>query len=885
MRIQRNNGERLFNKKEKIYHHKTVKNFLKALFKVIIITLLSLTIIIVIAISTGYFLLSPKLEEAQRLCNEKLSQISDKSFTFLSNTQIFDNDNNLIGEINSGSFKYIEFDDISSYIINGYIAVEDRNFYQHNGIDYRAIGRAFGSLIENSGEVTQGGSTITQQLLKNNVLNNISNKWDRKLIEFFLAPKLEEKYSKEKIIEFYCNTNFYHNNCYGIEAAAQYYFGKSAKDVELDEAAVLVGLSNNPTKYDPIKYPDNCIDKRNRVIDQMVQLGYVSYSEGEKSKTKKLILALKRPEIKDNLYYPVSLSIHNMTLILMDEEGFEFKYTFSSINEQKDYEQKYKEVYNNIYSSIRSGGYKIYTTIDRDKQNKLQSILDNELAIFDEKADDGRYAMQASATLIDNETGAVIAVVGGRGNKDEFNRAYQSFRQPGSSIKPIIDYAPAFDTKKYYPSSLIDDSKDSSDKAFPENWDGRYKGLISIREATIRSTNTAAYRVLRDIVGVKQGLKILEEMKFSGLDYWDNNNSSLSIGGFTKGVSSYEMAKAYYTLSNYGIYNDNICIRRAEYVLGGESEEIYSYKENNKVIYQDYSAFMIIDILRDVLTKSYGTGGTAYLKGIDCAGKTGTTNNDKDGWFCGMTPRYSMAVWCGYDIPKTIPNLGGGKYSMSIWRKMQEYLYSTLGDEQKTKQFKAPPSVIEGYVDKNGNYSTNKTEKIDWFPELLIEKNVNYNQNNLKILLENKAKEFLNSTPVSNVNFYNLYNEIVALESDYDGYFNMSDIWKHINKFNIKNENDIQYQPSSTNIDEDKNSTVGSNNIDDEILFDTPITKEEIPNKQNENNTESAYNQTNNGNHNILQMELNEEQKIQPSDNETKNIIPEPIKNLIESDD
>lgn len=319
---------------------------------------------------------------------------------------------------------------------------------------------------------------------------------------------------------------------------------------------------------------------------------------------------------------------------------------------------------------IRAGGYRIYTTLDQDLQTALQSQLDNVLSPYTELQDNGKYALQGAGVIVDNMTNSVVAVVGGRGTEDVYNRAYLSARQPGSTIKPLIDYAPAFDTGEYYPARLVNDHKWENG---PSNSGGSYYGNVSVREALNRSLNTVAWQILTDI-GVDYGLNYLGEMEFQKLTYIDNGVPSLSIGGFTNGVRVVDMAKAYSTLANGGVYNDQTCIRRIDHEHNGELTK--NLKAHSQVVYQQDSAYMLTDILKGTLTESYGTGyGLALENDMPAAGKTGTTNSSKDTWFCGYTRYYTTAIWVGYDTPRAMPGIYGKTYAGKIWKQVMDQIH------------------------------------------------------------------------------------------------------------------------------------------------------------------------------------------------------------------
>lgn len=670
----------------------------------------------------GYSLyVRPIVKEAQVTAFEKLSGIDKGTFMRLSDTEIYGKDGKLIGKLSVGDYVYKPVSDISKYITDGYIAVEDRNFASHNGIDLKAIARAGVALIKNDGAIRQGGSTITQQVLKNNVIGTDINKWDRKILEIFLAPEFEKEYSKADIMEFYCNTNYYQNSCYGVESASRYYFGKSAKDVSLAEAAGLVGISNNPSKYNPVKHPDEYLKKRHRVLTTMLEQQKITQEEFDKADKEELNLVLKRDK-REKETYQVSYAIHSATLELMKANGFKFKYGYESQEEYDKYREEYSEVYSDTSETIRNGGYKIYTTLDNVKQIKLQELVDRNMAKYTSKAEDGRYELQSAVTLVNNKTGYVEAVIGGRGTEDEYNRAFLGYRQPGSVIKPLVVYAPAFETGRYYPSLKI---KDEPIENGPKNAGGGYRGLVDIREAIGRSTNTVAYRILQDIKP-SFGVKHLSDMHFKKISYLDQFNGSMALGGFTYGATTEEIAKGYSTLVNGGTYKDSSCITKIEYQDGTVP---YNGKVNETKVYTPDSSYMVIDSLRGVIDLEYGTGKVARVPGQILAGKTGTTNSNKDRWFCGMSTSYTTAVWVGYDKPKEMhikENL-----TANIFRDIMGYLHNSW----ESQEFSRPTTIYESSVDNDGKPTDRETGKKDIFSRTAVEK-----MNADKIEAEEKAR-------------------------------------------------------------------------------------------------------------------------------------------------
>ena len=615
-----------------------------------------------------YAKVRPELDHCREVAYDKLAQMQRQDFSMLSDTEIYDKNDQLIGLINAGHYEYVPISQISMNLQNAYIAQEDRRFKSHTGVDWIATFRAGLALIKNRGEITQGGSTITQQVVKNTYLTQ-EQSFTRKIVEILLAPEIEKKYSKADIMEFYCNTNFYGNHCYGVEAASRYYFGKDASDLEPYEAAVLVGISNSPTAYNPVRNPEASLEKRNDVLHSMLEVGYLTEDAYNSAISQPLNIVQEEGE-GSNENYMSSYAIHCAALTLMKLENFPFQYTFKDKSDYDSYMENYQATYTEKADDIRAGGYRIYTTLDQNLQQALQTQLDDVLSPYTELQDNGKYALQGAGVIVDNQTGCVASIVGGRGTTDPYNRAYLSARQPGSTIKPLIDYGPAFDTGEYYPARLVNDHKFEGG---PSNSGGSYYGNVSVREALNRSLNTVAWQILTDI-GVDYGLNYLREMEFQKLTYIDNGVPSLSIGGFTNGVRVVDMAKGYSTLANGGIYNDQTCIRRIDHEHNGELTK--NLKPHTQLVYQQDSAYMLTDVLKGTLNEPYGTGyGLALESGMPAAGKTGTTNSSKDTWFCGYTRYYTTAVWVGYDTPRAMPGIYGKTYAGRIWKQVMDQIH------------------------------------------------------------------------------------------------------------------------------------------------------------------------------------------------------------------
>lgn len=685
--------------------------FLLTFSKVILNVMLLLLIIGGIAGGILYARFLPMYEDACEQAYEKLSNLNENSFHMFSNTIIYDKDGKKIGEIDSGSYKYVKINKISPYIQYGYISTEDKKFMEHGGVDLQSILRAGISLVTNDGEIRQGGSTITQQVIKNNLLTQ-KQTFSRKLTEVLVAPALERKFTKADIMEFYCNSNYYGNRCYGVETASKFYFGCSAKDISLAQAAMLCGISNSPNNYNPIASMKLAKEKQTQVLNNMLAEGYITQKEYDKAKKEEItIVGLDAKASSEN--YMVSYAINCATLQLMRDNDFPFQYTFANQKEQETYNKKYSSEYRKRSAEIRAGGYKLYTSLDRKVQQKLQESVSQNLATFTEKnKKTKKYALQSAAMCIDNETQFVVAVVGGRTTGDQYNRAFLSKRQPGSTIKPLLDYAPAIDNGVINGSTIYRDQKvywdDTNKKSYsPSNSGGGYRGNVSIREALARSINTVAFQVYKDI-GSDIALGYLDKMQFSSLSYADNTAPAVSLGGFTYGVSVDDMCRGYATLENNGKMSSRTCLLRIEHETNGTVYEAPELEESETEVFSADTSFIMKDIMQGTFNEGYGTGHSGYNDKQIYAGKTGTTSSNKDAWFCGFSPYYTTAVWIGYDTPRKMPGMYGNTYPLRIWSSFMNSVHKN----KETQNFIIPNTIELRRV--SGGNLTEATREISY---------------------------------------------------------------------------------------------------------------------------------------------------------------------------
>lgn len=599
-----------------------------------------------------------KIENLYREAKAKVAASSEDTFKASQTSLVYDSNGNLLSALKGEKdVYYLEIDSIPYYVKTAFISTEDKKFYSHHGIDLKGIMRAVKAIITDR-KISQGGSTITQQLARNIYLS-YEKTWERKVEEMFIAMELEKLYDKSEILEFYINNIYFANGYYGIQAASKGYFNREVKELSLSQMIFLCAIPNNPSLYDPVVNMENTLKRRDRILLSMKDDGKITEEEYEAAVSEEIVL--DRPTTAKNNYAETYI-YYSATRKLMEARGFTFQYKFEDEAEKAEYDEAYRAMYEECQKSLYTGGYRIYTSIDLDLQAKLQAVVDEGLAEFTETNEEGIYTLQGAAACIDNTTGRVAAIVGGREQNlpgYTLNRAYQSFRQPGSAIKPLIVYTPILETGEYTPSTIVKDEKTEEDG--PKNADNTYEGDISLRRAVTSSKNTVAWNLFQEL-SPKTGLSYIEKMNFSKVEDGDYVLST-SLGGFTIGVSPVEMASGYAALENDGVYRDPNCIVK---ILDAEGEVLVGETQKEVSVYKENAARMMTDMLKDVLTE--GTGKGLAIDGVALAGKTGTTNDNKDGWFVGYSAYYTTSVWVGYDLPKKMKGLSGASYPGKIWK-------------------------------------------------------------------------------------------------------------------------------------------------------------------------------------------------------------------------
>ena len=646
--------------------------------------LLKVSIVFLLLVVIGWFTFGAKVMKLRSEAKELVAQSTEDTFKASQTSIVYDtNGKQLLKFKGEKDVYYLKYKELPVYVIAAVISVEDRNFYKHSGVDYKGITRAAVNYVIHKGVITQGGSTLTQQLAKTVFLNR-QKTWKRKVKEIFMAVEMEKKYSKEQILEFYLNNVYYANGYYGIQAASQGYFRKDAKNLTMSEAAFLSAIPNNPTIYDPRTNKENTIKRRNKILKDMYEQDLIKKDQYEEAINEDINVKKAQKTKTEKKNYVETYVIHCATKEIMKQKGFEFKYDFNSTSEKEKYPEEYDKMYAECKRTLYSAGYHIYTSIDPDVQSQLQSSVNNALTGYTEKDKNGIYKAQASGTCIDNDTGKVVAIVGGREQKNigyTLNRAYQSPRQPGSAIKPLLVFAPALEHGWSAGSTVNDSPMSTKDKHRVRNANGSYAGQITLRRAVEKSSNVVTMRLYEQL-SPKTCLKYLEQMNFKYLTNSDYKYYTTCIGGFTKGTTSEEMAAGYATLKNDGVYREPTCITK---ITTSDGDEVMSSSTKKRRVYSTSAAKQMTDVLKSVVTS--GTGVGAKVPNVDTAGKTGTTSSNRDGWFCGYTPYYTTAIWVGRDDNKIMPALSGGSYPKSIWSNFMNAIHSeyssssTMGED------------------------------------------------------------------------------------------------------------------------------------------------------------------------------------------------------------
>lgn len=603
-------------------------------------------------------------------------------------------DQRLYGSENS---IWVSYTDIPQDLVDAFVSIEDERFWSHNGVDWKRTIAAVVNYFIPIRDYNFGGSTITQQTIKN-VTKDDDYTPQRKVQEILRALNLEKMLDKTQILEIYLNNIFLSQNCYGVQAAAYTYFGKDVSDLSLIECAAIASITKSPTKYDPVQNPEEHAKRRNQVLWNMREQGYITEEEFNSAYKKELELNYQGRaadvEASTNSWYTDQV-IREVVKQLQSEKGYTEKMA---------------------YDLIYGGGLSIVTLQDPEVQAVAEEVY----------ADDANFPKtnnaiqpQSSCVIIDPYTGDVLGLVGARGTKEGNllrNHATMSTRSPGSSIKPLSVYAPALENGVITYGSVFDDSPvwfnysgTDTEKlnpiAYPKNLPEVYGGLTTVNDAVTRSVNTVAIRVLQKLSldtsfdFVKNRLKMDSYIEYAqlsgGVGITDKDYSPLALGGMNYGVTNLEITAAYQIFANNGVYNKP---RTWLCVYDSDGNVLLENEPENHVVISEQTASIMTKMLENVVNR--GTATSVTLRNtVNVAGKTGTTSNDVDRWFIGYTPYYVCGVWFGYEMPQALGSLSWSPSTVAWDRVMtklhQKYIYDAQNGGESLKKFELADGIIK----------------------------------------------------------------------------------------------------------------------------------------------------------------------------------------------
>lgn len=661
-----------------------------------------------------------------------------------------DQGNEIATLVASGSNRvYVTLDEIPVDMQHAFVAIEDERFYEHNGIDIKGIIRA-GFTGITTGHFSQGASTITQQLLKNNVFDgwtdeSWSEKVERKIQEQYLAIQLTKVKSKDWVLENYLNSINLGQNTLGVQAAARRYFGKDVSELTLSESAVIAGITKNPSAYNPVSHPDKNADRRKLVLKNMKEQGYITDKEYEEALADDVYSRIQQVNVEyaetDPNSYFVDALIDQVVQDLVEKKGYtdtqaykaiynggltiestqnmamqqicdeeannpenyagDVEYSFSyrlTINKADGTTENYSEQTMLSYYQNSNSDYDINFSSQEEAQAAIDAYKAELMGEGDTIPEGGESVIftlqpQAAMTVIDQSTGEVKAIVGGRGDKTgsrTLNRATDTTRQPGSTFKVLAAYAPALDTAGMTLATVQDDAPFTySNGTSLRNYDGTYRGFTTIRYAITKSINVVTVKTLTDI-SPQVGYDYLKNFGFTTLDQKDIVQS-LALGGITNGVTNLELTAAYATIADGGTYTRPRFYTR---ILDHDGNVLIDNTPETHTVLKETTAFLLTDAMKDVVTA--GTGGRANFSGMAIAGKTGTTTKNRDALFAGYTPYYTCVVWCGYDDNSPQNKSGQTNTPKILWKNVMSRIHEGL----EYKDFTQPDGIVTATVCK-----------------------------------------------------------------------------------------------------------------------------------------------------------------------------------------
>lgn len=643
-------------------------------------------------------------------------------YNYEETTELYFSANKYLGKLRSDlDREETKITNVSQHVIDAVIATEDENFYEHSGVVPKSILRAIFQEFTNS-SVKTGGSTLTQQLIKNQILTNEVS-FDRKAKEIMIALRLERFFEKDEILEAYLNVvpfgrNSSGRNIAGIQTAAQGIFGIDAKDLNLPQAAYIAGLPQSPFGYTPFtssgELKDDISPSLNRmkiVLNRMLEEGYITESELKEALKYdiKADFILAKPNIVEKYPY-LTFEIEDrakkiLLEILAEKDGY-------SAEDLQNDKNLYNEYYMKADKNLRQNGYRIYTTIDKDVYDKMQEVKnsykyygsDKAVKVKDPDTSELKTVMEpveVGAILIDNDSGAIISFIGGRDHeRQQLNHATKGLRSNGSTMKPLLVYGPAIELGLFHPGSVIPDVPLKL-KAGPSIWEPKnygegYHGLTSARYALAKSYNIPAAKIYSSII-TKDPAQYLEKMGFSSLTTGDKSHLSMALGALDRGVTIEENVNAYATFANGGKFIDAYMIEKIETKDG---EVIYQHDPKPVEVFSPQASYLTLDMMRDVLTQGTAAGVPSKLKfKSDWAGKTGTSQDYKDSWFVASNPKITFGVWMGYDTPKPLEKSYKGysyaQRNQKLWAELMNAVDDVNSEIVETSErFEMPGGIV-----------------------------------------------------------------------------------------------------------------------------------------------------------------------------------------------
>ena len=598
--------------------------------------------------------------------------ISLDDFSLSESSTVYDSEGNVLATLSGSENRiWVDYEDIPEDLEHALVAIEDKRFYDHKGVDwYRTVGAVFNMFLGMRDNF--GGSTITQQLIKNLTGDNEVTV-QRKLVEIFRALEFEKKYDKEEIIEWYLNAVYFGEGCNGIYTAAQTYFGKEPSELSLAECASIVGIVNLPTYYSPFYSVENNKTRQETVLREMYEQGYITYDEYTEAVNEELVFVRSETEVAtQEIYsYYVEAVIDDVIADLMEVRG---------VN------------YETAQTLIYSGGYQIYTCCDTRIQGIVDSVYEDIESFPRPYYTVTGQQLQSAIVIMDPYTGEIVAMSGGVGEKTGnlvLNRATDSQRPPGSSFKPLAVYAPAFDLGIITQNTLVNDAGPDEVQLehtswYPNNADYSYMGIITIRTALINSRNTVSAQIL-DKIGLEASYSFLRDnLGITSMVDADYNYAPLALGQLTNGITVREMAQAYSAFVNDGMFTESITYTQ---VIDSNGNLVLDNQPETHQAMRPNTAYNIIDMLQDAAT--YGTGSEANFYTMPVAGKTGSSTDYWDRWFAGMTPYYVGVVWTGFDQPEHM--YVSGNPAAQVWNRIMRQVHDGL----EWRNFTEPTSIGE----------------------------------------------------------------------------------------------------------------------------------------------------------------------------------------------